>query len=96
MDLKVQKTVTETVYVAPCIKCGHDDINIRDYGYNASNIGGGTCKRCKHEVSSACDIFPEMEKLAAIWNAENCKNTIITRKKQQIANLEAEIAELVG
>ena len=41
MEIEVEDKVTRTVTVAPCIKCGDDNANIFDYGYNAPNMAEG-------------------------------------------------------
>lgn len=94
MEIEVEDKVTRTVTVAPCIKCGDDNANIFDYGYNAPNIGGGKCSKCHHEATAPCDIFPEKEDLVAIWNAQNCKETLIKSKQLQITKLQSEIDAL--
>lgn len=94
MEIEVEDKVTHTISVAPCIKCGDDNANIFDYGYNAPNIGGGKCSKCHHEVTAPCDIFPEKEDLVAIWNAQNCKETLIKSKQLQITKLQSEIDAL--
>lgn len=94
MQLKVEEKVKRSIYVAPCIKCGSDDIQISDYGYNAPNIGGGQCKKCGHDITANCDIFPKADTLVCIWNAQNCKETLIKKKQDQIEKIQSEITEL--
>ncbi len=94
MQLDVEEKTTKQIYVAPCLKCGCDEIQIDDYGYNAPNIGGGKCTQCTNEASASCDIFPKKETLANIWNAQNCKKTLTKNKLSKIATLWAEIHAL--
>jgi nucleoside 2-deoxyribosyltransferase len=88
------KTVID-VPVAPCVKCGSNDINIHDKGYNHPNIGGGACKSCKHEVLANCawDVTPQV--LIAIWNKKNDITTLIAEQQAIIDSAQAEINALL-
>ncbi|WP_026960367.1 hypothetical protein [Aliagarivorans taiwanensis] len=94
MEFEITEIATRTITVAPCIKCGCDEISIFDYGYSAPNIGGGKCTGCGHEVSSSCAISPKKEDLAQKWNDANDVATVLAKKESQMKELEAEIAEL--
>lgn len=92
--MKITETVTREVYVAPCIKCGSSDIAISDYGYSAPNIGGGQCKKCKHEVTSGCSCIVDMRTLISIWNAGNDPQRLIKEQEKIIENAQKIIDEL--
>jgi nucleoside 2-deoxyribosyltransferase len=93
----IEKTVTTTVdvYVAPCIKCGGTDINIRDMGYSNPNIGGGTCKTCKHEVMQGCTWDVDKMTLIRIWNDSNDITKLIAQQQAIIDKAQAEINTLL-
>lgn len=88
------KTTVE-VYVAPCIKCGGTDINIHDMGYDNPNMGGGTCKTCKHEVIRGCTWDVDKLTLIRIWNDSNDINKLIAQQQAIIDKAQAEINALL-
>lgn len=94
MIVKEKVSTEKDVYIAPCLKCGHDDVSIFDYGYNAPNLGGGKCKKCGHEVVSACNILPTVSELAKKWNSENDIPTLIEKKELEKSLIEDEINQL--
>ena len=95
MFIEEEVSVKKKIYVAPCIACGSEDINIFDYGYSSPNMGGGRCKSCKREVShNIASIFPTKKELAKIWNDENDKAVLIKRAQQKIAEAQLEIERL--
>lgn len=85
------------VYVAPCIKCGSEDIKLFDYGYSSPNIGGGECKACKHNVTqNIMSLDPKPSELAVIWNASNDKETLIKAARARIKKDEDFIKSIGG
>lgn len=97
MFVEEEVTRKKKVYVAPCIKCGSDDIQLYDYGYNAPNIGGGRCKACKHEATrNIASIFPTVSELAEVWNADNDKASLIKAAKARIQKEQDLIKSLGG
>ena len=95
MEIQEQVTTTRTVYVAPCVKCGSEDVTIDDCGYSSFNVGGGKCKSCGHSVtSSIASCFPTKKELARIWNFSNDKNQLIQQAEARIAKDQALIESL--
>jgi hypothetical protein len=92
----VEKTITvkKEVYVAPCIRCNSTDINIFDYGYSTSNMGGGKCKCCKKEITSTVGIDPNKEELIDIWNNKNDIPTLLLEQDRIINYANREIIRL--
>ena len=95
MKLMEKVTVTREIDVAPCVKCGGDDIDIYDCGYSTFNVGGGECRTCGHKVTNNhLGCFPTKTELAAIWNAGNDLEGLIKAEKDKIENARARITEL--
>jgi hypothetical protein len=91
MFIEEEITSKRRVYVAPCVKCGSEDINIFDYGYNSPNMGGGECKSCTHSViSNVAALYPTKTELAKIWNASNDKSILI-KAAQSIIDTQLKI-----
>ena len=88
------KTVQRELHVAPCLACGHTDIALSDNNYSAFNSGGGTCRRCGHEVTRSVGCLPSLDELAAIWNAGNDIPTLIRAEEAIIAAARTRIADL--
>lgn len=95
--MQIEETIKQSreVYVAPCIKCGSNDIKIDDLGYTTFNKGGGTCQSCKHEVFSYCDWAPLKTELISIWNNENDISSKLNAQREIAAKAQAEINELL-
>ena len=85
--IKVKKrTETEIeVYVAPCIKCGRDEIKIGDCGYSSFNVSFAECK-CGNKHTWSCGDSPDFSWIAKEWNKHNDIDTIIADKKGPINN----------
>ncbi|MFC4236391.1 hypothetical protein ACFOY8_14395 [Thalassospira xianhensis] len=94
MKVTETKKVTREIHVASCIKCGSDDVQITDCGYSSFNMGGGTCKSCKHSVSDSCDISPSKDELARIWNKKNDIKALIAAQQKKIETATSKIEEL--
>lgn len=79
-------------FVASCIKCNNDDINISEYEDKYGFISTATCKNkaCKNEVKvNAGDVA-----VIKAWNKQNDITTLITDKTELIEITKAEIKEL--
>jgi len=84
------QTKEEQIYVAPCIKCGSDDINVREYEDKYGFITTVSCKDCMEQVKiNAGDI--EGIKL---WNSKNDVDQLIESKTALIAILKEELKKL--
>ncbi len=81
---KYQK-VKEKTYVAPCIRCGCDDINIDVYEDKYGDIITITCKNCKNETKKGGIVG---------WNNENDIDVVLSNKIKAFENLKVEISEL--
>jgi hypothetical protein len=84
------KVKKEEVYVAPCVKCGSDDIRIREYEDQFGCISTATCGNCKNEVQenrSKIGIIKE-------WNNRNDIPILIESKSAKIIELKEEIKQL--
>lgn len=92
MELEIKEVVKSKLYVAPCIKCGGNDISIWDANESSFNYGGGTCKKCKRDVTSGVGIFPGKKALAGIWNAENDPRLLIQDAEKHLIELNKAIA----
>lgn len=86
MKITETKEVVREIYLAPCLKCGSEDILITDSNYSSFNIGGGTCRACKHSVTGSCSCDVSMDTLANIWNRGNDIKTLI-KEQEEIINL---------
>lgn len=85
-----QKKQEKTHFLAPCLKCGGDDLSIGDYEDEYGVISSVQCKKCKQKISkNASPQFAITE-----WNNQNHVQTIIDRKKAQIEQLKADIVDL--
>lgn len=87
--------VTRKIYVAPCLECGNEDIQVEDLGYNTSNQGGAMCHRCGNSVMTACTTDPTKKDLAAIWNKKNDIETLIAEKQAVIDKAQDGINDLL-
>jgi hypothetical protein len=94
--MKVRETVTveRDIHVAPCLECGHTDIQLSDSGYSSFNTGGGKCKKCGHTATAPVSCIPTMADLAAAWNASNDIPMLIRAEEAKIATAERRIAVL--
>lgn len=93
MEFSEVKRVTRKLYVAPCLKCGHTEILIRDSGYSSFNLGGGACKQCGHEVHASVGCLPTIDELVAIWNKGNDLQVLIDAQQAAIDDATAQIQE---
>lgn len=90
---KVQIPATEKIlehYVASCVDCGNDDIQIDEYEDNFGFISTATCKKCKKEIRknvSETGVIAE-------WNKNNDIPTLIEIKSALIVKLKDEIKTL--
>lgn len=93
--------VTETVarsqevYVAPCIKCGSNDISIDDDNQTTFNSGGGTCRACNNKAYAACEWAPAKKFLINTWNKANDVADLIDEKHKALNDAQATINELL-
>ncbi len=84
-----QNKVIEHV-VAQCLKCGSDDIDIREYEDNFGYISTAKCNSCQNEVKvNACEVDVINE-----WNNQNDIPTLIANKLNLISTTKEEIAKL--
>lgn len=88
------KAVQREIHVAPCLVCGHTEINLSDSNYSSFNQGGGTCKKCGHQVYRGVSCNPDIDSLAAIWNAANDVPTLIKAEEAKIEAAKLRIADL--
>lgn len=94
MKVTENVVVKKELNVAPCFKCGHDDIVISDNNYSSFNTGGGKCKNCGHEASSGVGCLPTMSELVSIWNQANDIEILIKTQEVIIENAQKEIKQL--
>ena len=85
-----EKTVVH--FVASCIKCNNDDINISEYEDKYGFISTAICKNknCKNEVkinACAADVI-------TAWNEQNDIATTIANKTRLIEQTKVEIRKL--
>lgn len=99
--MKVKKVVEEEIYVAPCIKCRSNDIEISDYGYSSFNIAYAKCLNCGNEHTLNCGCFPPVKNTLKLWNDNNdiqsvIKNieNLISENRKQIKLYKERIEEL--
>lgn len=90
------KTTQSEIYVAPCIKCGSENIDIGDSGYSSFNIGGGECKKCKHTATSGCGCNVTIRECAAIWNRKNDIDMLVKEQENVVITAQKTIAELLA
>lgn len=94
MQIQETVTVTRNIHVAPCLECGHTDIQLSDSGYSSFNTGGGLCKKCGHTATGPVSCIPKIADLAAVWNASNDIPTMIRAEEAKISEAERRIASL--
>ncbi|GAB3994688.1 hypothetical protein GCM10028807_32860 [Spirosoma daeguense] len=94
MMMEIEVRTTKKVFVAPCIKCGSDDIMIWDNNDSAFNTGGGTCKKCKHEVTGGVGCLPKKTEMVGIWNAANHPRIVLEKELKDLMKLKASQATL--
>lgn len=95
MKIKITETRTKELYVAPCIKCGSDNIIIGDCGYSSFNVAYGKCKNCcKNDISFQCDWNINKKEIIQHWNSKNDINLVIKSKEKFIKELQKEISKL--
>jgi hypothetical protein len=87
---EIKKTVTKKIYVAPCIHCGSDNIDLGDCGYSAFNKAYGKCKDCKVGVTFGCGCNISLADIIRVWNDHNDIDTLM-EKQQDI--IEAGLTE---
>lgn len=95
MQITETKTVVREIYVAPCLKCGSEDILITDSNYSSFNTGGGSCRACKHSVTGGCGCDVNMDTLVKIWNEGNDLEYLIKQQEAIVAVAQEKIATLV-
>ena len=93
MKFTRRQTVEVEIHVAPCIKCGSEDVRIYNCGYSSFDVGGGKCGRCENSVMESV-WNPTEEQLAAIWNKKNDKNMVKAEIRKKIADLHRELKAL--
>ena len=71
-----------------CIKCGSDDIVIRNCRYSSFNSGSGMCKKCGNKVISQNGPWNNDDWIISGWNFNN------PTKEEEIKGLEAKIKTL--
>ncbi|WP_338924462.1 hypothetical protein V0M98_33140 (plasmid) [Pseudomonas silesiensis] len=96
MLIKEKSTVVREIHVAPCLKCGSEDIVLSDCGYSTHNIGGGKCNVCGHVATDGVCWTAGVDDLAAIWNAANDISFLIRVEEKKIFDASQRIAELKG
>ncbi len=94
--MKITETITveKDVYVAPCFKCGSEDIKFGDCGYWQGNSGGGKCQSCNHEEWHSCGRDPSKERLIEIWNKHNDLDILQAEQTKIIEDAQAKRALL--
>lgn len=95
MDFEIKKTITETIKVLPCIKCGCDDIDIDDCGYSSFNVAWGKCKKCKHEILiNPCAWDMKKTDIINAWNNANDPQLLKEKYELEISELQIKIDNL--
>lgn len=83
-----EKTVE--IYVANCVICDNNDIEIEEYEDQYGFISTATCKKCKFEIKENVSDFGIIKS----WNKRNDIPTLIDSKSASIIKLKEEIKEL--
>lgn len=96
MLIKENTVVEREIHVAPCLECGHTDIELSDSNYSSFNRGGGKCNKCGHSVTGGVSCMPKVDDLAAIWNAGNDIHTLIDAEEAKITLATEQIADLIA
>lgn len=94
MKIKTTEIRTKELYVAPCIKCGSDNIIIGDCGFSSFNVAYGKCQSCKNEISFPCVWNINKQEIIKHWNSKNDINLVIKSKEKFIKELKKEISKL--
>lgn len=79
-------------FVASCVKCNCDDIQIDEYEDQFGFISTATCKNktCKNSVKVNADDVSVIK----VWNKQNDIATLIMDKTKLIEDTKAEIKQL--
>lgn len=81
---------TTEVYVAPCIKCGSDNIDVSLYEDNSGPpISTIKCKICKREAK----VNGFVSSAIKAWNKKNDHEIIIKDSEVKIKNLQSLISD---
>lgn len=94
MKIVETKQIEREIYVAPCLECGSEDIQLSDSGYSSFNVGGGKCNKCGHETTTTVNCMPTMDSLAHIWNEANDIKALIAKEEEKIQTSRNRITEL--
>lgn len=90
-----KKESVNRIELKPCVKCGHDDIDIWNCGYSSFNVAGGTCKECKNEIKiNNCSWNITQADIAREWNKANDPVILKAEYERQISELQKKIDEL--
>ena len=71
-----------------CVKCGSDDIQIRNCGYSSFNAGSGKCQNCGNKVVANNGSWSKDDWIIKEWNYQN------PGRKEEIRRLEGKITKL--
>lgn len=71
-----------------CVKCGSEDILIRNCGYSSFNSGSGKCQKCGNEAIASNGSWDNDDWIVRNWNHRN------PTKEEEISNLSLRIDTL--
>ena len=88
-QIEVNENKKRKVKYFPCVKCGSENIDFGDCGYNSFNVAWGKCKDCNHEVKiNPCDWDINTEKIIKFWNESNNPKILRENYQKQINELQ--------
>jgi len=94
-EITVNETKKRVVKILPCVKCGNDDIEIKDCGYTTFNVAWVKCLKCGHEVRvNNCDWTISQEAIDKTWNKENDPKILRHKYEQQLIEIQKKIDAL--
>ena len=82
--VEITERITKSLLIYPCIKCGNDDIEIYNCGYNSFNRAGGRCNKCENKVETYKDRNVEDGALIEAWNTRNNPTLAIERLTKEL------------
>lgn len=88
-SITIKELKERRVEILPCVKCGSENIELKDCGYTTFNVAWGKCLDCKHEITlnpAPWDL--NIELLAETWNKANNPKILRLKYEQQIIEIQ--------
>jgi hypothetical protein len=88
-SIMIKETIEREVEILPCVKCGSNNIELKDCGYTTFNVAWGKCIDCGNEVQlNPAPWNLNIELLAKTWNNGNDPKILRHNYEQQIIEIQ--------